>query len=287
MKVLYLYSDKTGIKKSQNHIEKLNDALRDIYEELTIIKTTSLDDFERKIRGSIKKYDILLIAGGDGTLKFATDILLSYKKEDRPTLAYIPTGTVNDAAKAFGVKGPVKQALKVLKLGHTDYIDVCKVNNEHFNFVCAVGAYSDISYATKREKKKVLGRFAYYFYAIGELFRRKSLTVDIQTRDKEFTVKTPFILALNSKNVGGFPVNFDYSAKDGLIEIYITKPGLFNGILHYLFKRFGKIKIKTDYIKMSVHENEYWCFDGEKGDLKEVEISVLKKELKVIGTVKK
>lgn len=287
MKVLYLYSDKTGIKKSKKYIEKIHASLHEIYNDLTIIKTTSLEDFEKRIRGSISKYDILIIAGGDGTLKFATDVLLSYKKVDRPALGYIPTGTVNDAGKGFGVKGSVKQAIKVLRKGHIDFVDVCKVNKEHFNFVCAAGAYSDISYATKRGPKKVLGRLAYYFFALKELFARKLLTVDIKTKDKEFIVKTPFIMALNSKNVGGFPVNFDYSVKDGLIEVFITKRGLFNGILHYLIPKLGKTKIKTNYIKMTVHEDEYWCFDGEKGDRKEVEIKVLNQELKVIGNVKK
>lgn len=287
MKVLYLYSDKTGIKKSKKKVDKLNNSLREIYEDIDIIKTSSLEDFEKQIRGSISKYDILIVAGGDGTLKFVVDILLSYKKEERPTLGYIPTGTVNDAGKSAGIKGNVKQALKVLAKGDTDCIDVCKVNNTSFNFVCAAGAYSDISYATKRGPKKIIGKLAYYFFALKEVFHRYSVTVDVETKDQKFTVNTPFVMALNGKNVGGFPVNFHYSVKDGLIEVYITKPGLFNGLLHYIFFKARTLKIKTDYIKMKLHSNDAWCFDGEKGDNKEVEIKVLKQELKVIGKAKK
>lgn len=287
MKVLFLYSDKTGIKKSTKKVDKLNNSLRSIYKDIDIVKTNSLDEFESYIKKSISNYDILIVAGGDGTLKFTVDVLMSFKKEERPALGYIPTGTVNDAGKAFGVRGNLRQALRVLSRGEIDNIDVCKVNNEYFNFVCAAGAYSDISYAVKRGPKKILGKFAYYFYAISELFKRTRLIATVETSDEIFTMKTPFLMVLNSKNVGGFPVNFQYSVKDGLAEVYITKPGIFNGILHYLFIKLGTKKIITNHIKITLSSDDYWCFDGEKGDQKTVDISVLKQELKVIGKAKK
>lgn len=287
MKVLYLYSDKTGIIKSKRRVEKLNNSLKEIYPDITIKKTENLGDFEKNIRDSAGIFDILIVAGGDGTLKVAVTILMSIEKEKRPTLGYIPTGTVNDAGKAVGIKGSIRQALKVLKAGNTDFVDVCKVNNEYFNFVCAAGAFSDISYVVKRGSKKFFGRLAYYFYALSQVFKRKNIECEIETKNEKFSVKTPFILIMNSKNVGGFPVNFDFSVKDGLIEVYITKPGIFNGLLHYLFFKIKTTELKVDYLKVTLKEDEYWCFDGEKGDNKSVEIQVLKQELKVIGKAQK
>lgn len=287
MKALYLYSDKTGLKKSEKKTQKIHNKLKEIYSEIDIVKTSSLEEFEERIRSAIKAYDILIVAGGDGTLKFAVDVLMSYKKEERPILGYVPTGTVNDAGKAIGVRGKAKQALKVLEKGNIDEVDVCKVNNTYFNFVCAAGAFSDISYVVKRGYKKVLGKLAYYFYAVKEVFKRKLIEIEVETKDNKFTVRAPFVMALNSKNVGGFPVNFHYSVKDGLIEVYITKPGILNGLIHYAFFKTRTIKLKTDYIKMTLKSDDYWCFDGEKGDQKSVEISVLKQELKVIGKAKK
>lgn len=287
MKVLYLYSDKTGIAKSARKVEKLNNSLRSIYSDITIKKTENLGDFEKNIRESAGIFDVLIVAGGDGTLKFAVGVLMSIEKNIRPTLGYIPTGTVNDAGKAVGYRGSVRQALKVLKAGNTDVVDVCKVNNEYFNFVCAAGAFSDISYVVKRGSKKFFGKLAYYFYAIGQVFKRKIIECEIETKNEKFSVKTPFIMIMNSRNVGGFPVNFSYSVKDGFVEVYITKPGLFNGLLHYAFFKVKTTKLKVDYLKVTLKNDDYWCFDGERGDKKSVEISVLKQELKVIGKAKK
>ena len=284
---LYLYSDKTGIAKSKRKVERLNNKLKKIYQNITIKKTENLEDFEKNIRNSIRFFDVLIVAGGDGTLKYAVGVLMSIDKDRRPALGYIPTGTVNDAGKAVGYKGSVRQALRVLKRGYIDYVDICKVNNEYFNFVCAAGAFSDISYVVKRGYKKVLGRLAYYFYAVSQVFKRRMIEAEIEVKDQKFTVKTPFIMVMNSQNVGGFPVNFNYSVKDGLVEVYITKPGLFNGLLHYAFFKVKTTKLKVDQIKITLKSDEYWCFDGERGDKKTVDIKVLKQEMKVIGKAKK
>ena len=287
MKVLYLYSDKTGVAKSDRKVNRLNNKLKEIYSDITIKKTESLDDFKNSILNSVGVYDAVIVAGGDGTLKYAVGVLMGITKEKRPVLGYIPTGTVNDAGKAVGIKGSIRQSLKVLKAGNIDIVDVCKVNNEYFNFVCAAGAFSDISYVVKRGSKKILGRLAYYFYALSQVFKRRVVEYEIETKDGKFTGKTPFILVMNSRNVGGFPVNFDFSVKDGLVEVYITKPGIFNGLLHYAFFKVRTTKLRVDYIKITLKNDEYWCFDGERGDKKSVEISVLKQELKVIGKAAK
>ena len=283
MKVLYLYSDKTGVAKSDRKVNRLISKLKEIYSDITIKKTESLDDFKNSILNSVGVYDAVIVAGGDGTLKYAVGVLMGITKEKRPVLGYIPTGTVNDAGKAVGIKGSIRQSLKVLKAGNIDTVDVCKVNNEYFNFVCAAGAFSDISYVVKRGSKKILGRLAYYFYALSQVFKRRVVEYEIETKDGKFTGKTPFILVMNSRNVGGFPVNFDFSVKDGVVEVYITKPGLFNGLFHYALFKVKTTKLKVDYIKISLKNDEYWCFDGERGDKKTVEIKVLNQELKVIG----
>ena len=287
MKVLYLYSDKTGIAKSERKVNKLNDKLKEIYPDIVIKKTESLDDFKQSILNSVGIFDIVIVAGGDGTAKIAVTVLMSIEKDKRPVLGYIPTGTVNDAGKAVGIKGSIRQALKVLKKGYVDTVDICKVNNEYFTFVCAAGAFSDISYVVKRGSKKILGRLAYYFYALSQIFKRRTIEFEIETKNEKFSGKTPFILVMNSRNVGGFPVNFDFSVKDGVVEVYITKPGLFNGLLHYAFFKVKTTKLKVDWIKITLKNDEYWCFDGEKGDKKSVEIQVLKQEIKVIGKAAK
>lgn len=286
MKVLYLCSNKTGLKRSEKKNKFIFDSLHKIYNNLTIVKTENIEDFEGNIRDSVGIFDIVIVGGGDGTLKAAVNVLMEFKKHERPVLGYLPLGTVNDAGKAVGINGSLKKAFKILEQNAIVEVDVCKVNNEYFNFVCATGAFSDISYITKRKSKKIFGKFAYYFVAIGSLFKRKKLEVHVETDDQTIDMKTPLVLVMNSKNVGGFPVNFNYSVIDGKVEIYLTKPGLFNGLLHYAFFKMRTLKLRVSHAKISIKSNEIWCLDGEKGFSGDIEINVIKQELRMIGKLK-
>lgn len=286
MKAIYLCSNKTGIKKTEKKTAFIFDSLHKIYKELEIVKTENIEDFKENIRKSVGIFDIVIVGGGDGTLKIAVDVLMEFTKEERPVLGYLPLGTVNDAGKAVGINGSIKKAIKILQQNKVVDVDVCKVNNEHFNFVCAAGAYSDISYITKRKAKKFFGKFAYYFVAVSALFKIKKLDVHVEADDKVIDMKTPLVLIMNSKNVGGFPVNFHYSVVDGMVELYLTKPGIFNGLLHYLFFKMRTIKIRASHVKVSIKSKEFWCLDGEKGFDGDIEINVLKQELRMIGKLK-
>ena len=211
---------------------------------------------------------------------------MKFSKEKRPTLGYIPTGTVNDAGKAFGCGQTIRSGLKNLARKKTTEIDIVKVNDEYINFVVAIGAYADIAYSTKRGGKKVIGRLAYYFDALPRLFKKRTVNAHIVADGKSIDVKTPFVLIMNSRNVGGFPVNFGYSVTDGLVDIYLTKPGLFNGLLHYVFFKTKTQHLRAKNIKISTDQTEPWCFDGEAGLSGDIEINVLQKELKVFGFTK-
>lgn len=286
MKAIYLCSNKTGIKKSEKKTAFIFNSLHKIYEDLTIVKTENIGDFEENIRKSVGIFDLVIVGGGDGTLKAAVNVLMEFSKEERPVLGYLPLGTINDAGKAVGINGSLRKALKILKDNSIVEVDVCKVNDEYFNFVCAAGAYSDISYITKRRAKKIIGKFAYYFVAIASLFKKKKLDVHVVADDQVVDMKTPLVLIMNSKNVGGFPVNFNYSVVDGKVEIYLTKPGLFNGLLHYAFFKMRTVKLKASHLKVSIKSDETWCLDGEKGFDGDIEINVIQKELRMIGKLK-
>ena len=283
MKALYLCSNKTGLKRSDKKNNFIFDSLHKIYNNLKIVKTENIEDFEQNIRESVGIFDIVIVGGGDGTLKSAVNVLMEFKKDERPVLGYLPLGTVNDAGKAVGINGSLRKALKILEKNAVVEVDVCKVNNEYFNFVCATGAFSEISYVTKRKSKKIFGKFAYYFVAIGSLLKKRKLDVHVETEDQIIDMRTPLVLVMNSKNVGGFPVNFNYSVVDGMVEIYLTKPGLFNGLLHYAFFKMRTLKLRVSHAKISIKSNEIWCLDGEKGFSGDIDINVIKQELRMIG----
>lgn len=72
--------------------------------------------------------DLLLVAGGDGTIRKMADEVLDNKLINRPNpIAVLPLGTANNITKALGVEGDPKPIVECWKFGKTKSYDVGRV----------------------------------------------------------------------------------------------------------------------------------------------------------------
>ncbi len=287
MNALYLYSNKTGLQRKFKKHNKIIERLRKTFDCVEPHLTSSIEDLMSSCRDAKKNgYDVIIVCGGDGTLKDAVNAIAPLNKEERPIIGYIPTGTVNDSGKSFGVKGSIRQAIKVIENREVFEIDICRANNEYWTFVAAIGQYTDISYIVPRKQKKVLGRFAYYNQAVKEVFTKKRVQVHLKCDQGEFDFETPFLMCLNGVNVGGFRVNPKNSLFDGKMDIYITPTTIFNGLTNYIFHRKKITIISTKHAEISTSEKGSWCLDGEEGMKGDLVLDVLPRHIQVFGFFK-
>ena len=263
-KALFLYSDDTGHGQINRHLDEILARLRKRYPTLDAKKTSSAEEGAALARQACGVYDALIFSGGDGTFNNIVSALL--EAENAPTLGYINGGTLCDIGRNFGIHGSYRRALRIIENGRTCGFDVGEVNGQMFTYMAAVGAFADISYSTKRKYKRRLGKVVYYFKAIGEALSPKKVRCHVEANGRKWDLKVPFILCLNGKNVGGFAVNSKHSSMhDGKFELFLTKPGLFNGLLHYLFFKTRTVKITSSEFKIQVDYPLPWTLDGEKG----------------------
>ena len=76
------------------------------------------------------KTDLLLVAGGDGTIRKVAEKVLDSKLINRPNpIALLPLGTANNITKALGVQGEPKAIIDCWKFGKTKSYDVGRVYN--------------------------------------------------------------------------------------------------------------------------------------------------------------
>lgn len=287
MNLLYLYSNKTGLQRKFRKHQKILRRLAKTFPNIESHQTKSVEDLSNCCRDAKKNgYDAIVVCGGDGTLKQAVTAIADLSKEERPIIGYIPMGTVNDSGKSFGVKGSIRQALKVLVKQQVYDIDICKANDEYFTFVAAIGQFTDISYSVPRKRKKYFGRFAYYDVAIKEVFTKRRIQVHLKCDQGEFDFETPFLMCLNGVNVGGFRVNPHNSLFDGKMDIYITPTTIFNGLTNYIFHKKRITVIHTSHAEITTSEKGSWCLDGEQGMNGNIEISVLPAHIQVFGSFK-
>lgn len=274
MKALLLYSNKTGKNKAIKLHDKIVKKLSSKY-EITSKECPSLDEFKEAVESS-KNFDCLFILGGDGTLNNAINVVARLPLEKRPTIGYIPTGTLNDAGKTFGIKG-INKAIKIILEGNKEDIDICSFNDSYFLYLAAIGQYSDISYSAKRDEKKRVGKLSYYRLSFIEAFQKYNIQIEVEYDGIKEEYTTPFIIVMNGKYVGGFKINPINSINDGMFDVYITKPGMFNGLVHYFPFKTKTKHIRTSKLTVNIKSDDFWCLDGEKASQGKATIECLPK----------
>src|SRR5881397_3603552 len=105
--------------------------------------------------------DLLIAAGGDGTLNEVVHGLMDLSEVARPVLGVVPLGTANDFATGCGIPHDPEQALALCIQGTEVAIDVGKANEHWFLNAASIGFGAEITASTSPELKRLLGQAAY------------------------------------------------------------------------------------------------------------------------------
>ena len=282
-KAIVLISTHSGRAHPKETEERIKNGLSDIFELSFIEIGESFKESLEAILPDLKKIHTLIVTGGDGTLRNVLNFI--YNKDlDFPKIGYIPTGTLCDAGKNLGIKRSFKKAIEVIREGKTHNYDLIDFDGEICFYMCAVGAFSDIAYRTKRKDVERFGRLAYYWRSFVTAFKYKRVRISFRVNGKEYSVKTGFFMVLNGKKVGGFKVNSKGNFDDGLIEIFYTKGGLFNGLVRYFF-HIGVHRISAQNVDILSIDDNVWCLDGERDERNIARISVSKKQAQFFAKI--
>ncbi|MCQ2795110.1 MAG: YegS/Rv2252/BmrU family lipid kinase [Bacilli bacterium] len=281
MKAIFVYSVLSGFINITRFIPLIERKLKEKFSELKIIETKNEEELKEACLLACKEYEYLIFVGGDGAVNSVINNIANQEK--KPILGYIPGGTTNDFAKNFKLSRSIRSALKKIIKGAPAPFDIFKVNNKYVAYVLACGAFSEISYTAKRKTKKAVGPLAYYLLAMRDVFIPRRVIGKLSCNGKSYDVNTPFLLVLNGNHVGGFYLNFKNKINDGKFNIYITKPGVFNGLLHYLFFKMKTVKIQTDHFTFTfLSKPTPWCIDGELANMENVEVKCYPAHLKIM-----
>ena len=120
-----------------------------------------------------QNYDIIIAAGGDGTLNEVVNGIA--EQPNRPKLGIIPMGTVNDFGRALHLPNDIMGAVDVIIKGHTTKVDIGKMNNRYFINLAAGGKLTQVSYETPSRLKSFVGPFAYYIKGFEMLPQMKAV----------------------------------------------------------------------------------------------------------------
>ncbi len=171
--------------------------------------------------------DLIIAAGGDGTVRFTLAALASVKSEI--PVAILPLGTGNVLARNLGVMdagffaNPFEYAFDYIVNGQVKKIDLGMMNGEYFSCMAGVGPLSDAIAQTHRKEKTKLRLFA-YIKAYAATIAKPSYTFKVTTGGKTYKVQASGIFIGNVNDLGiGTDVDSD-ALFNGHLDLHIINP---------------------------------------------------------------
>jgi len=167
------------------------------------VRVTSEKGDARRFVAETGEVDLLIAAGGDGTLNEVVHGLMDLSEVARPVLGVVPLGTANDFATGCGIPHDPEQALALCIQGAEVAIDVGKANEHWFLNAASIGFGAEITATTPLELKHLLGPAAYAVMGAILAMNVHHYRGRVTLPDREMAGSGPVAIIGNGRQAGG------------------------------------------------------------------------------------
>ena len=286
-KCVIIYNPESGRPVDKKNLKELPEIMKVNEYETVMCPTKAAKDATRIVSELEDDIDLVICAGGDGTLN--EGITGNLMRKNKLVMAQLPVGTMNDVGTMYGYTKNMIVNAQMLLSGTEKNVDVCMINDVPFVYVACLGSYVDVSYNTPRKYKKKYGRLAYIFNAIHEF------TGKVKLFDLEYEIDGikksgiySFLFITNTSRMGGIShIYNDVKLDDDMFEVLMitakTKVELIALATRILAGEVKNMPGLEDYktnnlvVRFKDVPNS-WVLDGEeyKHDTKEFKFSINK-----------
>ena len=296
-KILFLYNPNSGKGRIRKNLEAITDVFRGEGHLVDVYATKGPLDGQNKVYADAGNYDLVVCAGGDGTLSEVVSGMMEAPR--RVPIGFIPAGSTNDTRTGFGLPKDMVRAARVCLHGQEFQTDVGKLNEDYFTYVASLGSLSAVSCFTPQEMKRILGHGAYLVEGIRQLMKMESCDMTVEFDDK--VIQGNFFLGMitNSMSVGGFEgiTGGDVDLQDGLFEVSLLRRPRnlleFNREVDLMLIHNKEnrqilddvvVKLKTNKLIITSDTPIQWVRDGENGGKhKKAVIEVCRKAVTIMS----
>lgn len=248
-----------------------------------VIKYTEPTGFENILAAHAASIDLIVAAGGDGTISELVSIL--GKHNINLPVAVIPAGTVNDFARANNIPLNPILAAKELDTTRTKTIDTIKINDTYAGYMVAFGNFMTSFAKVNSSVKNKVGRIAYLIKGIKTLIKLNPYRVSIKIDKLEMEADSVFTLVSKISSVGSVEKLLpEARPDDGLLHILNIEPINIKDIVQLIYMAFtGNITnhrkvmyLTADQVEIQTSDLKEMNIDGDLYDYKDVQVTVVK-----------
>ncbi|RVU71364.1 MULTISPECIES: diacylglycerol kinase family lipid kinase [Lactobacillus] len=231
-KARLIYNPVSGHEQMPKNVADILDVLEQAGYEASAFRTTPEENSAQNeaTRAAKEGFDLIVAAGGDGTINEVVNGLAFLEK--RPRMAIIPAGTTNDYARALGIpRDSILDAAKIVLKNKTRKMDIGKANfgaraqTQYFVNIAASGSLTELTYGVPSEIKSALGYAAYLIKGAEMLPHLTENEMRLTYDDGVYEGKLSMFLLGMTNSIGGFEqIMPDAQLSDGLFQLIVVKP---------------------------------------------------------------
>jgi YegS/Rv2252/BmrU family lipid kinase len=207
--------------------------LRLVY-ETEVFETLSRNDaFSLASKAVDSRYNIIIAAGGDGTLHQVVNGILKGREghKNLPALVVFPVGTGNDFARTLNISSDPVKLMQLLQKCEPQYLDVGEVlyttndgakDHRYFINVADIGMGPQVVKKVLNSDRMFGSSFAYYISIITTFFTYRPVVVTAHTASWNWQGKLRTLAVGNGRCYGhGLCVAPDAQPNDGILDAFI------------------------------------------------------------------
>jgi diacylglycerol kinase (ATP) len=257
--------------------------------QVEFVQLDSEEHWKEVVCDSLPHYEMVIAAGGDGTVSSVAELLVKKKA----TLGILPVGTGNVLAKALDIPMNIELAVQMLVSGcKTKSIDAMRVNGRLSLLNASVGITSRTVGDMRQEEKRSLGMLAYFWRGFKALAGYQPHLFHLVVDDQVFIYRAAEIFIVNPDFMGIEPFYWgdDVHLDDGKVDLFVVRGRTIFDFLRLVGSVVGFIQRKSTTLLHIQAKQRIWFnsdqpqpvqIDGDVIGMTPVEIEILPASLKI------
>jgi diacylglycerol kinase family enzyme len=241
--------------------------------------TGEKDDLKIKELSESKNPDLILIAGGDGTIKLVCNALQGCDRR----IGVIPIGSANGLAKCLGINS-MEEAWMAIKELKFSAVDALRLGGDLCLHLADFGLNAGLVKSFEKEGKRGMAGYAKNYFS--EIFNGEMGRFTLEMDGQNIDVEAKMLVIANGSQYGtGAKINTEGKMNDGLFELIALNPETLLDHLDGTLAMFrGKLNEKDVYqywqgksCRIHNHDGLDFQIDGEvKDQLAILDVEVIK-----------
>lgn len=271
-------NDKTEIVETVHEFATARGIYLIVYETTGENDDTAILDLFRE-----HKPGRVIVAGGDGTIKFVAEAL----EHETVIIGIVPAGSANGLAVDLNFPDALEELIEIAFGDHTMDVDMICINDIKSLHLSDIGLNAEM--IKRYENGTIRGKLGYAIQAVNTLTSSEGpFFAKIEVNGQTIETEAKMIVMANSQKYGtGITINPSGKMDDGLFEIVIMKNLDFSVISKFVMGNIpletGEVEIiSTDKATITTDVPVHFQVDGEYcGEETRLDIKMLHRQMRL------